>query len=172
VSENNRLLLWAVLLVISVTAVADHQAGWPVGSVRIQEGVTVVIINDRNESITLHGQDESVDLTAGTYRIDSWTMDRFGRDGSAWELKGTDLGKKGVFEVANGGGIKLSIGEPIISSLSVRKEGSTYCVTHSFGGQLSETVEITRNGSRPDAPKLEIRNADGSYQETLTFGYG
>ncbi len=170
--RGDRPLLLILLLAMTSMAASQQEPVLSVGSVRVPEGVTVVIINNRGESVTIHGRDGPVNLPIGTYRIDSWAMDRLDRDGSAWQAKGAGLGKNGVFEVGSGGETPLSIAEPIISSLTVRKERSTYYVSHSFTSRLSETVEITKNGSRPDAPKLEIRNADGSYQETLTFEYG
>jgi hypothetical protein len=142
------------------------------GTVNTPDGVTIIVINKGSEQITLQASETGAQLPVGRYRIDKWTMERTDEDGNIWKLTGNNFGKKGVFYVIEGQEVKLSIGEPIVPYLTASKSDSTYYLSHHLRGQLSETVEITKNGARPDAPKLQIANAENSYQETLTFGYG
>ena len=104
--------------------------------------------------------------------MECWKIERKDEDGNIWKLKGSELGSKGIFEIVDGTKVKLSVGEPVVSTLTAGKDNSTYYLRHSLGGRLSETVEITKNGSRPEAPKLQVSNADDSYLETLNFEYG
>lgn len=165
----------SILICISAAtsaAIAQVQTDLSLGTVEIPNGVVIVVINDNDEHITIEPTEKVSQLPVGTYRIDCWTTERKDKDGNIWKLKGTDLGKKGIFDAVAGKEVKLSVGEPVISSLTASKEDSTYYLNHRLRGQLSETIEITKNGNRPEAPKLQIRNADDSYQETLTFKYG
>jgi len=92
--------------------------------------------------------------------------------GHVWKLEGVHFGEEAVFDVIAGQKVELSVGEPVISSVIVSSSGSRYRFDHSLIGRLSEIVEISKNGARPEPPKLQIRNADGSYQGTIPFEYG
>jgi len=67
---------------------------------------------------------------------------------------------------------KLDLGEPIIASVDARKSGSIYSFNQIIKGRLNEHIEMTRNGARPRAPKLNIKNKDGTYDRTFSFEYG
>ena len=162
-----------ISILISISAVTvQGQGNLSCGTVETPNGVTIVVINDSGEKIMIEASETAVQLPVGRYRIDNWTIERRNKDGSIWKVTGNNFGKKGVLDVIEGQEVKLSIGEPIVSSLTVSKSDSTYYLSHHLRGQLSETVDITKNGSRPDAPKLQITNAENSLQETLTFEYG
>ena len=168
-------LIISILISISIVTLdtsVHAQGNLSLGTVNTPNGVTIIVINNSDEQVTIQGVETAVQLPAGRYRIDNWTMERTDEDGNIWKLTGNNFGKKGIFDVVKGQEVKLSIGEPIVSYLIASKSDSTYYLSHHLRGQLSETVEITKNGARPDAPKLQIANAENSYQETLTFGYG
>ena len=111
-------------------------------------------------------------MPVSRYYIDSWSLKRFDKDGILWKLEAKDIANKKTFNVTENAEAKLPIGEPIVSTLTARKEDSEFYFRHYFKGQLGEDIELTKNQSRPDPPKLLIRNEDGSYQELLTFKYG
>lgn len=168
-------LIISILISISVATLdtsVHAQGNLSLGTVNTPDGVTMVVINNNGKQITLQALETSAQLPVGRYWIDNWTTDRTDEDGGIWKLTGNSFGKKGVFYIIEGQEVKLSVGEPIVPSLTVSKANSTYRLSHRLTGQLSETVEITKNGSRPDAPKLQITNAENSYQETLAFEYG
>jgi len=170
-------LIIAILLSISAATLdaTVHEQGkgnLPLGTINTPDGVTIIVINNSGEQITIQVSETTAQLPVGRYRIDNWTMERRDKDGSIWKLTGKYFGKKGVFDVIEGQEVKLPAGEPVFSFLTVSKANSMYRFSHRLTGQLSETVEITKNGSRPDPPKLQIANAENSYQETLTFKYG
>lgn len=168
-------LITAILILISVApfdATVHAQGNVLQGTVNIPEGVTLIIVNKSGKQTTIQPPETSVQLPAGKYRIENWTMERKDEEGNNWKLTGKYFGKNGIFHVIEGREIKLSIGEPVIPSLSVKESDSRYSLDHYLRGQRSEIVEITKNGSRPDAPELHITNTNGSYQENLTFAYG
>ncbi len=166
-----------ISILISISAITldttvHAQGNLPLGTINTPDAVTIIVINNSGEQITIQVSETGAQLQVGRYRIDNWTMERRDKDGSIWKLTGKYFGEKGVFDVIEGQEVKLPAGEPVFSFLTVSKANSMYRFSHRLTGQLSETVEITKNGSRPDAPKLQIANAENSYQETLTFEYG
>jgi hypothetical protein len=144
----------------------------PLGTVEVPNGFIAVVANSSNKRITLKSASGTVQLPVGEYRIDSWTMDRRDKEGNLWSLRGENFGNKGVFQVVEGQTTKLPVGEPIVSSLTAYKADSTYRLRHVLKGQMGENIQITKNGGRPEAPKLKISSSDGAYQETLIFAYG
>ena len=150
------------------------------GTVKIQEGLTAVVINSSDETITVGHTQEPLQqrkpsltgLPVGKYRIDYWTIERKDQEGNLWQLKGRLSGRKARFLVSESQPAAPAIGEPIISILSATKNDSAYGFDQHLKGRLDESIEITRNGQRPDAPKLVINNQDGSYSETFDFKYG
>ena len=168
---------WMISILISISSAAldvrmPAQFLIPPGTVSIPDGVTAIIVNQNGEEITIRPPEIAIQLPDGTYRIEVWTMERTDNAGNIWNLMGTHFGENTTFNLIEGREIKLSIGEPVISTLSVKESDSRYSFDHYLRGQLSEIVEITKNGDRPDPPELHITNADGSYQENLTFAYG
>jgi hypothetical protein len=149
-------------------------------TIKIQEGLTAVVINSSDETITVGHTQEPLQqrkpsltgLPVGKYRIDYWTIERKDQEGNLWQLKGRLSGRKARFLVSESQPAAPAIGEPIISILSAAKYDSGYGFGQYLKGRLGESIEITRNGERPDAPKLVINNQDGSYSETFDFKYG
>ena len=153
--------------------VAARQKTEPLpGSIKIQGDINTVICNNKGERFTIEGVKEPAQLPAGRYYIESWTLERTDKDGILWKLEAKDIVNKKTFNVTEDAVVKLPIGEPIISILTARKEDSEFYFRHYFKGQLGEDIELTKNQSRPDPPKLLISNENGSYQESLTFKYG
>lgn len=168
-------LIISLLISISVAtleATVHAQGNLPLGTVNTPDGVTLIVVNKSGEQITIQPPETAIQLPAGKYRIETWMMERTDEDGNTWRLTGNNFGENGIFNIIEGQEIRLSLGEPVISSLTVKESDSRYSFDYYLRGQLSEIVEITKNGSRPDAPELHITNAEGSYRENLTFAYG
>jgi len=164
-------LLTVIISILAITGAATAKKQ-PRGTVKIQEGLTAVVINSSDESITVGPTQEPLQLPVGKYRIDYWTIERKDQEGNLWQLKGRLSGRKARFLVSESQPAAPAIGEPIISILSATKYDSGYGFDQHLKGRLGESIEITRNGQRPDAPKLVINNQDGSYSETFDFKYG
>ena len=111
-------------------------------------------------------------LPVGKYRVEHWNIERKDEKGNNWKLEGKWSGGTGVFDVSTEKETELSTGEPIISTLEAREDGSGYSFNQGLKGQLGERIELTCNGERPPAPNLRIKNGNGTYDRTFTFAYG
>jgi hypothetical protein len=76
------------------------------------------------------------------------------------------------FEIKEGDLTKFDVGEPIVATVDARNVGSSYSFNQVIKGRHDEIIELTCNGSRPQPPKLHIKNKDGSYDRTFSFQYG
>lgn len=142
------------------------------GFIIVQEDVNAVLCNNKGEQFTIKGSKEPVQLPRGRYCVNSWNLERTDKNGAIWKLQSKDIANKKSFEVAENARINLPIGEPAVSTLTVKKGDTEFYFRHYLRGQLGEEIELTKNHSRADPPKLLIRNKDGSYQELLSFKYG
>jgi hypothetical protein len=66
----------------------------------------------------------------------------------------------------------LPLDEPLYSIVEARRKGSVYSFEQKLEGRHGERITLTRNGSRPPAPKLRIRSRDGTYDQSISFAYG
>ena len=166
-------LIVSILLCIAAisAATAQVQGDSSLGTVEVPDGVVVVVTDSDGSQIPLEPTEGLSQLPAGRYRVNRWTMERY-VVGHVWRLEGVHFGDEAAFDVVAGRTVRLSVGEPVISSVTVNSSGSRYRFDHSLIGRLSEIVEITQNGGRPAPPELQIRNADGSYEQTIAFEYG
>ncbi len=142
------------------------------GLVRLPEAIAEFAAEGENGLFTIRPDKGIGKLPVGKYRIHLWRTGCKDDKGNAWVLTGQDFGSKGLFEVNEGGQTKLDIGEPVICALEPRKSGSGYSFSQRLTGRLDERIELTRDGSRPRAPKLHIKSEDGSYDRTFSFEYG
>jgi hypothetical protein len=162
-----------IFIMATVVVVSARQNDKPSsGFIIVQEDVNAVLCNNKGEQFTIKGSKEPVQLPLGRYYINSWALERTDKNGAIWILQSKDIAKKKSFEAVDNARIKLPIGEPVVSTLTVQKQDSEFNIRHNFKGQLGEEIELTKNHSRADPPKLLIRNKDGSYQESFTFKYG
>ena len=160
------------IMAITIAASARQNTEPSHGSVIVQDGVIATVCNKKDEQFTIEGSNKPVQLPIGKYHIKSWGLKRTDKNGAFWELKAEDIVHKNTFNVTENVKAKLLIGEPVISTLTVKKDDSEFYFRHYFKGRLGEKIELTKNQSRQDTPKLLIRNKDGSYQESVTFEYG
>ena len=142
------------------------------GSIRLPETVGEFEAKGENGLFTLKPEKGLARLPVGKYHIHLWKTERKDDKGNTWTLTGQEFSNKGLFEINESSQTTLDVGEPIISTLTARKNDSRYSFSHNMRGQLDESIELTRNGSQPRAPKLHIKNEDGSYDRTFSFEYG
>ncbi|UCG58842.1 MAG: hypothetical protein JSU70_04880, partial [Phycisphaerales bacterium] len=83
-----------------------------------------------------------------------------------------NFGAEGLFDVTEDAESRLSIGEPINSTVSAVRDGSIYRFNQQLQGRLGESIALQRQGTRPRAPQLHITSKDGSYDRTFSFEYG
>jgi hypothetical protein len=144
----------------------------PSGSVKLPEAVTALVVGGENGFFVRRPSGGTCSLPVGKYRIDSWVIEREDDKGAPWKARGSQFGSKGRFDVTEGNEVKLSIGEPLTSTVGASRRGSTLSFDQKLSGPLGEAIVLERRGTRPRAPRLHIRNKDGSYDRTFSFEYG
>jgi hypothetical protein len=142
------------------------------GSVRLPESITQLSANGENGLFILKPEKGTASLPVGTYNVYDWAIERQDDNGTNWRLKGSGLGESNVFEVAEDKPAVLTVGEPIITTLDSSEREGTHSFQHSMRGRFGERIELTRNGAQPQAPKVRIKNEDGTYDRTYSFQYG
>jgi hypothetical protein len=142
------------------------------GSIRLPEAISQFQVEGANGLVTIGTGKPTGRLPAGQYHIRYWKIERKDDQGNKWALNGRYYGKDKPFEIKDGDETTLDVGEPIIATVDARNVGSSYSFNQVIKGRHNEIVELTRNGSRPQAPKLRIKNKDGSYDRTFDFQYG
>ena len=143
------------------------------GSIVLPEAITQFAAEGADGLVSVQLDKGVGQLPVGTYRVGFWQDERKDDQGNTWTLAGRNAGAEGAFEIADGARTKLDVGEPIIAAVYGNRVGPGY---YSFGqsiqGRLDEQITLTRNGARPGAPKLRIKNKDGTYDRTFAFQYG
>ncbi|HUT46604.1 MAG TPA: hypothetical protein VMX36_09990 [Sedimentisphaerales bacterium] len=142
------------------------------GSLRLPEAISRFEADGVNGLVTIEPGEEAKRLPAGQYRIRFWKTERKDDGGNTWALAGHYFGQDNPFEIKDGDETRLDVGEPIIATVEARNVGSSYSFNQVIKGRHDEIIELTRNGSRPQPPKLNIKNKDGSYAQTFNFQYG
>jgi hypothetical protein len=142
------------------------------GDIRVPETISEFAASGENGLFIRTPGNGIAELPVGKYCVDHWGIERKDEKGSTWKLEGRWSRKKVDFDVTQNRKAELSIGEPIVCTLEASKRDSTYSFSQSLKGQLGERIVLTRNGSRPRAPKLHIKSKDGSYDRSFSFEYG
>ena len=142
------------------------------GNIRLPETITEFSAGGENGLFTLKPEKGTGSMPVGRYRVNYWAIEREDERGKKWKLQSNVFSRKGDFEITADKEAELSIGEPIISTLQARKSSSGYSFSQNLQGRLGERIELTRNGAQPPAPKLHVKDKDGTYDRTFSFEYG
>ena len=132
----------------------------------------LLAVESNNNIVTVKPENGTGQLPVGEYHARLWNIEREDDQGNRWAITAQIFDDQGQFEVTDGNQTKLDLGEPIIASVDARKSGSIYSFNQIIKGRLDEHIELSRNGARPRAPKLNIKNKDGTYDRTFSFEYG
>ena len=143
------------------------------GEIQVSEEITQLSAGGENGLFILKPEKGIASLPVGQYRINNWAVERKDEQGALWSLKGTEPPGRGpLIDVAMDKPAELTIGEPIISTLNASSREGTYSFRYDMEGRAGERIELTRNGARPQAPKLNVKNKDGTFDRTYSFQYG
>jgi hypothetical protein len=142
------------------------------GSVRLPESIAQFSANGENGLFILKPEKAVVSLPVGKYCVYDWAVERQDEKGTNWQLKGSVLNEMNAFDVTEDKQAVLSIGEPIIATLDTSERDGTHSFRNGIKGRAGERIELTRNGAQPQAPKVRIKSADGTYERTYSFQYG
>jgi hypothetical protein len=153
--------------------VLKDAADVPYGTVRLADNITSLSAGGENGQFIRKPEKGALKLPVGTYRIDYWSIAKDDGKGSKWELQGRNLpGSSGTFTVAQDKEAQLSVGEPVYSMVSYNQSGGSFTFSQRLQGHQNEQITLLRNGSRPQPPRLRIRNKDGTYDRGMSFEYG
>jgi len=141
------------------------------GNVRLPESITQFSAHGENGLFVLKPEKGIASLPVGKYSVYDWAIERKDETGTNWKLYSIG-GKKNTFEITKDKQAVLSIGEPIVATLDASEREGTHSFRHSMQGRAGERIELTRNGAQPQAPKVQIKSADGAYDRTYSFQYG
>ena len=153
---------------VKITAAEDVTFG----KVKMPKPIIEFAAGGENGLFVRKPEDGVCSLPVGQYLIDHWTTARKDDAGNNWVIQGKRFSKSGRFNVTEDEEIQLSIGEPVISTLTTRDRRGNRYFSQDLKGKLNESIYITRNGKRPPAPKLRIISRDGTYDRTFDFRYG
>ena len=142
------------------------------GNIRLPESVTQLSAGGENGLFIVKPDNGTGSLPVGKYRINEWALERKDDKGTRWKLQGIQPGQKGDFEIAEAKETELLVGEPIVATLSSTLREGTHYFNQALRGRIGERITLTRNGARPQAPKLNIKSKDGTYDRTYSFSYG
>ena len=142
------------------------------GTVHVPEGVTELSAGGLNGQFTITPENGTASLPLGTYQLNNWVVRRSDEKGSKWELIGSQSQSTSFFEINEANETALEIGEPLVSSVTASYRDGNYSFSQQLRGKNGENVTLMRNGARPQAPQLNIKNKDGTYDNTYTFAYG
>ena len=142
------------------------------GFIRLPEAISQFQVEGAHGLVSIEIDKPTERMPAGQYHVRYWKIERKDDQDNKWALTGRYYGKDNPFEIKDGGETTLNVGEPIVATVDARNSGSSYYFNQVIKGRHNEIVELTRNGSRPQAPKLRIKNKDGSYDQTFDFQYG
>jgi hypothetical protein len=172
-------IAWATVASDNPEVVRDEESVVPVvgkytgyGSVRLSEAIGRFEAHGARGLVTIRPIKEVGRLPVGQYHIRSWKTERKDDGGNTWALTGRYFGQENTFEVNNDSEARLDVGEPIIATVEARNVDSSYSFNQIIKGRRQERIALTRNGFRPEPPKLHIKNKDGSYDRTFSFHYG
>ena len=142
------------------------------GTILLPDGISRFEADGVKGLVSVKPDKQVARLPAGLYNVRYWKTEHKDEGGNDWTLTGRYYGQDNQFEIKVGDQTKLDLGEPIIATVNARNAGSSYSFNQVIKGRHKEIVELTRNGSRPQPPKLRIKNKDGSYDRTFAFQYG
>ncbi len=144
------------------------------GNIRVSETIKEFSAGGENGLFKIKLENGTGSLPVGRYRINQWALEQKDEKGRRWKLLGSGISRQGDFEIVADKETELSIGEPILSNLELntRSSGPGYSFQHNLRGQLGERIQLLRNGTRPPAPKIRIKNKDGGYDKIFNLKYG
>jgi hypothetical protein len=158
------VIAFTLAMAVASSALASDKPEF--GLVRLPKDMTIEI------RCAIEGDGEPAVLLDGGYNLFRWSIRRTDKEGVPWTCEGFVPDDKNVIKVVPGQMMELPVGEPLVSTLTATRQGAEIRFSHELLGRLGERVEIKQNGKQSPAPKLRIRNGDGSYDRSLTFQYG
>ncbi len=116
--------------------------------------------------------DGKVRVPVGTYRINQCHYPKTDGNDVQWKLLANGFPADSRVKVRGTKVTRIVSSEPVRPSMQMQKEGRGWRFSQDLKGQSGEQITFERKGQRPPAPRLRIKNSDGSYERVLSFEYG
>jgi len=142
------------------------------GVVRLPDGLRRMTLSGDLGPVDVITPGKSVELPTGQYRITSMELERSDAKGARWNLKTTGFKKDSIIDVRPGAETGVDVGDTIAGNVTDNARGSQHTFSPVLSGKQAGSAQLTKNGTLPDAPKLRIKNEDGSYDRVFNFSYG
>lgn len=142
------------------------------GTVTMPEAITSFSAGGMNGMFERTVENGKVTLPEGQYRIYSWEITRKDDKGVEWALQGRGFPRDERFAVSKDTGAKVDIGEPIFSRLEASYRNNMHYFNQELVGKSGESISLLREGRRPPAPRIHVRNKTGEYDRTFALEYG
>jgi hypothetical protein len=142
------------------------------GTISLPEGISRLEADGVKGLVSIKPDNQTARMPAGLYNVRYWKTERKDESGNNWALVGQYYGQDNQFEIEADNETKLDVGEPIVATVDAINSGSNYSFNQIIKGRGQEIIQLTCNNSRPQPPKLHIKNKDGSYDKTFSFRYG
>lgn len=144
----------------------------PLGTLTFPEGVDEIAIGGVNGLLAFQCEGGSVEVPAGRWLIERWSITRKDEKGAVWQMTGQGFSSGDELDVAEGARLAIEVGEPISATLTVSERSGEYSFQEKLAGASGERISLTRNGTQAPAPRLRIKNEDESYNRLYSFAYG
>jgi hypothetical protein len=143
------------------------------GKVQVPDNVTEFAIGGKNGLFDIDLENGVGQVPVGKYMVHQWIIEAEDDKNDKWQLIGSSFRNNTLFDVNETKAAELDIGEPVLCDLEVRERGKReHIFVHSLKGRMDENITLNCNGRRASAPKIQIKNEEGSYLKTFNLEYG
>jgi hypothetical protein len=144
----------------------------PLVTASVPAKVTEILLKGHKLNLTLTPKDATVKVPVGKWRLHSWSAEARDARGISWTANGICGASVVEFEAKEGAELALNVGEPFEAVAKAEKRAGTYSFTQVLRGKNGEEVTVSQGRAPAPPPRMRIRNADGTYDNTLKFEYG
>lgn len=140
------------------------------GILKLPEGLSLKLYNSDKQGFDVHSEPAGTCLPYGDYTVEAWEYGKADADGKKWQIHGFPS-KTMRFTIGDQPAVLDITPEPISATVQVYG-ADDYGFSLKLTGPADERYYLYCDGKRAAAPKLEITNADKSFNVTLSSSYG
>jgi hypothetical protein len=145
----------------------------PMGNIRVPANISYFSVFGPAGYFLCRPQAGLATVPAGEYSLDRYEVAATDPAGVKWQIREIGASMEKPFSLAEGTQYALQIGEPFKASLSANRTGpGEYSINHGLRTAKGDNVVLRRDGKQPGAPKVHIKNGDGSYDKTFSMEFG
>jgi hypothetical protein len=143
------------------------------GSIRVPANISYFSVFGPKGHFLCHPKDGLAAVPAGEYSLDKYEVAATDSAGVKWQIKEGGAAMEKPFNVAEGNEYALDIGEPFKATLTASNTGpGEYNINQALRSRKGDNVNLRREGKQAGAPKVHIKNDDGSYDKTFSMEFG